>query len=139
MKVSYRQSALDDVIRQFRYYLVECDLPEVAIRFRESVRRTIAFFAATSSGWRALWRRPGAIPRIAPSWPVTGFEALRIFYLRTTRFSRLSVFCTASVISSAFWNASAIHRKAFRAILRKGGTADLGFLLIHSDRRLQSF
>lgn len=41
MKVSYRQAANDDVVRQFRYYLVTLDLPEVALRFREAVRSAV--------------------------------------------------------------------------------------------------
>lgn len=40
MKVSYRDAANDDVVRQFRHYLVSLDVPEVAIRFRDAVRRT---------------------------------------------------------------------------------------------------
>ena len=80
MKALYRQVARDDAIRQFRYYLVERDLPEVAIRFRDAVRDTIEF----------LRQRPlvGARYRLGHSkfhnlrsWPVAGFEAIRIFYL----------------------------------------------------------
>ena len=41
MKVLYRQTASDDVVRQFRYYLISADAPEIAIRFREAVRHTI--------------------------------------------------------------------------------------------------
>ena len=80
MKVSYRQTASDDVVRQFRYYLVTLDRPEVAVRFRESVRRTI----------EELRRHPLVGSRCGlsnpqfeelRSWPVTGFEATRIYYL----------------------------------------------------------
>jgi plasmid stabilization system protein ParE len=41
VRVSYRQAASDDVVRQFRYYLVSQNLPEVAVVFRDAVRRTI--------------------------------------------------------------------------------------------------
>jgi len=41
VKVSYRHAASDDVVRQFRYYLVTLNLAEVAVRFRDSVRRTV--------------------------------------------------------------------------------------------------
>ena len=80
MKVSYRQAAADDVVRQFRYYLVTLNLPEVAIRFLDSVRRTL----------QELLRHPLIGPRYHSnnpeiqnlrSWPVTGFEATRIYYL----------------------------------------------------------
>jgi plasmid stabilization system protein ParE len=40
VKITYRQAARDDVTRQFRYYLVTLDLAEVAIRFKEAVRKT---------------------------------------------------------------------------------------------------
>jgi plasmid stabilization system protein ParE len=41
VKVSYRHAASDDVVRQFRYYLVTLNLPGVAVRFLDSVRRTV--------------------------------------------------------------------------------------------------
>lgn len=56
MKVSYRQAADDDVIRQFRYYLVTLNLPEIAVRFRDSVRRTIEPCADV----------PGLVPIVVP-------------------------------------------------------------------------
>lgn len=80
MKVFYRQVAKDDVIRQFRYYLITLNLPEIALRFRDSVRRTV----------QELRRYPhvGSIypsnnPRLQSlrSWPVMGFESIRIYYL----------------------------------------------------------
>jgi hypothetical protein len=40
VKVSYRQAASDDLIRQFRYYLTVVEVPEIAIRFRDAVRQT---------------------------------------------------------------------------------------------------
>jgi plasmid stabilization system protein ParE len=79
VKITYRQASRDDVTRQFRYYLVKLNLPEVAIRFKESVRKS----AKAISGQ----------PRIAPpyrlrnprlrhlrSWPVAGFEAIRLYF-----------------------------------------------------------
>jgi plasmid stabilization system protein ParE len=80
VKVLYRQTASDDVIRQFRYYLVTESLPEVAIRFRDAVRRTV----------ESLHQHPLVGPRYQSnnphlqslrSWPVAGFEAIRIYYL----------------------------------------------------------
>jgi hypothetical protein len=41
LKASYRQAAADDLIRQFRYYLITLDLPEVALRFRDAVKLTV--------------------------------------------------------------------------------------------------
>jgi toxin ParE1/3/4 len=80
VKVFYRQTASDDVIRQFRYYLVTENLPEVAVRFRDAIRHTI----------ESLRQHPliGARYHLSTpqlhnlrSWPVAGFEAIRIYYL----------------------------------------------------------
>jgi plasmid stabilization system protein ParE len=80
VKVSYRQTARDDLVREFRYYLTVVDLPEVAIRFREALKQTI----------ESLRLHPLVGPRYSSasarlqslrSWPVAGFEAVRIYYL----------------------------------------------------------
>ena len=79
MKVLYRQTASDDIVRQFRYYLLTAEAPEVALRFREAVRHTI----------QSLGQNPHVGPRCSSSnprlqnlrsWPVAGFEAIRIYY-----------------------------------------------------------
>ena len=81
MRVSYRQAASDDIVRQFRYYLVTLDLPDVAVRFRTAVRQTV----------QLLQQRPMVGPRYRSgnprlqtlrTWAVVGFEAIRIYYLR---------------------------------------------------------
>jgi plasmid stabilization system protein ParE len=41
VKVRYRQTASDDIVHQFRYYLLTAEAPEIALRFRDAVRRTI--------------------------------------------------------------------------------------------------
>jgi toxin ParE1/3/4 len=80
VKVLYRQTASDDIVRQFRYYLLTAKAPEIALRFREAVRRTI----------QSLRLHPLVGPRYTSSnpqlqnlrsWPVAGFEAIRIYYL----------------------------------------------------------
>jgi toxin ParE1/3/4 len=80
VKVSYRQAASDDLIRQFRYYLTVVEVPEIAIRFRDAARQTI----------KSLRQNPLVGPRYFPgnpqlqnlrSWPVVGFEAIRVYYL----------------------------------------------------------
>jgi len=84
VKVLYRQTASDDIVRQFRfpllrYYLLNADAPEIAIRFRDAVKRTI----------QSLSQNPPVGPRYSSinpqlqnlrSWPVSGFEAIRIYY-----------------------------------------------------------
>jgi len=80
VKVLYRQTASDDIVRQFRYYLLTAEAPEIALRFREAVKRTI----------QSLGQNPHVGPRYSSgnprlrnlrSWPVVGFEAIRIYYL----------------------------------------------------------
>jgi plasmid stabilization system protein ParE len=80
VKVLDGQAARDDIVRQFRYCLLAADVPEVAIRFRESVRRTV----------QSLRDHPQVGPRYSSdnsrlqnlrTWPVAGFEAIRIYYL----------------------------------------------------------
>ena len=80
MKVSYRQASRDDVTRQVRHYLVTLDLPEVAIRFKEAVKKSA----------KAISEQPGAAPSFRlrnprlqnlRSWPVAGFEAIRFYFL----------------------------------------------------------
>jgi toxin ParE1/3/4 len=75
-----RSAASDDIIRQFRHYLVDQDRPQVATRFLEAVQRTI----------NDIIRMPnGGTPKILSnevlaglrSWPVQEFEDLRIYYL----------------------------------------------------------
>jgi plasmid stabilization system protein ParE len=79
VKVLYRQTASDDIVRQFRYYLLTAEAPEIALRFRKAVRRTI----------QSLGQNPHVGPRYSSgnprlrnlrSWPVAGFEAIRIYY-----------------------------------------------------------
>ncbi len=79
VKVLYRQAASGDVVRQFRYYLIDQNLPQIALRFRDALRQTVD----------SLRKHPlvGARYRSNPklqnlrSWPVAGFEAVRIYYL----------------------------------------------------------
>src|SRR5262249_30464622 len=59
--------------------LLSADAPEIAVRFREAVKRTI----------QSLSQNPHVGPRYSSnnpriqnlrSWPVAGFEAIRIYY-----------------------------------------------------------
>ena len=79
MKVLYRQTASDDIVRQFRYYLLTADAPEVAVPFREALKRTIQSLAQNP---HVGPKHSSSNPRIQNlrSWPVTGFEAIRIYY-----------------------------------------------------------
>jgi toxin ParE1/3/4 len=78
--VSYRQAASDDVVRQFRYYLVAVNVPEVAIRFREAVRNTVQSLRQHPLVGA---RHPSTNRHLQNlrSWPVVRFESIRIYYL----------------------------------------------------------
>lgn len=79
MKVLYRQAATDDIVRQFRYYLVEQNRLDIAVRFREAVRNTVNTLRAHPLvGARYRSRKPEF--RSLRSWPVAGFEAIQIYY-----------------------------------------------------------
>ena len=79
MKVLYRQTASDDIVRQFRYSLLTAEAPEIALRFREAVRRTIQSLGQNP---QVGPRYSSANPRLRDlrSWPVVGFEVIRIYY-----------------------------------------------------------
>jgi plasmid stabilization system protein ParE len=76
VKIEIFPRAEADIIRQFRYYPVDQDRPAVAFRFRKAVIESVeqlkshprmgTLFRGSTSGLR--------------SWPVKGFEAIRIYY-----------------------------------------------------------
>jgi len=79
VKIFYRQAAHDDVVRQFRYYLVDQNLPKVAARFKDAVRATVESLCRYPLiGARYRSRNPQL--SALRSWPVAGFERIRIFY-----------------------------------------------------------
>jgi plasmid stabilization system protein ParE len=75
-----RTAAREDILRQFRYYVVEKQIPQVAQRFLDEVEAAVD----------TLCRAPGiGTPkrlynlRLAglKSWPVPGFPSVRIYYI----------------------------------------------------------
>ncbi len=75
-----RPRARDDVIRQFRWYLVEQQAPDAAFRFLDAVEDSV----------EQLRRMPeiGAPKALSNAvltglrvWPVNGFEEIRVFYI----------------------------------------------------------
>ena len=79
MKVFYRQAARDDLIRQFRYYLLTLDRADVAVRFRDAVRLSVTLLRQRpqiGAHYRTKHQKLGKVR----SWPVQGFEAIRIYY-----------------------------------------------------------
>jgi toxin ParE1/3/4 len=77
VKIEVFPRAEADIIRQFRYYLVDRDTPLIAFRFREAVIESIE---QLKSHPRMGTLFQGSISGLR-SWPVKGFEAIRIYYL----------------------------------------------------------
>jgi plasmid stabilization system protein ParE len=80
VKVLYRQAAGDDVVRQFRYYLVDQNLPEIALRFRDAVQHTVNSLREHPLVGARYGSNKTELQNLR-SWPVAGFEAIRIYYL----------------------------------------------------------
>ena len=79
MKHIIRQAAKDDIIRQFRYYLLE-DALEAATRFLDAVDESIeAICQMPHIGAPKPLKNP--ILAGLRSWAVTGFEDILIFYV----------------------------------------------------------
>jgi plasmid stabilization system protein ParE len=101
VKVLYRQAASDDVIRQFSYYLVDQNLPEVAFRFRDAVRNTIESLRAHPLiGARYGSMKPEFKTCDPGQWQVSRPSGSTI--LRMPMQFTSSEFCTASAMGSAF-------------------------------------
>jgi toxin ParE1/3/4 len=80
LKAIILPAARDDILRQYRYYLVEQDKPEVAERFLSAAWRTIEGIIRMPQGG-APKRLSREALRGLRSWPVKGFEDLRVYYL----------------------------------------------------------
>ena len=79
MKHIVRQSAKDDIIRQFRYYLLE-DASETADRFVDAVDESIEVICRMPQiGAPKLLKNP--MLSGLRSWAVRGFEDILIFYV----------------------------------------------------------
>lgn len=76
MKVKISPQAETDITRQFRYYLVDTEAPLVALRYREAVMETVNRLPDNPNVGKPI---EGSIPGLR-SWPVKGFEAIRIYY-----------------------------------------------------------
>jgi plasmid stabilization system protein ParE len=67
VKHTIRPTARDDIIREFRYYLVDQDRPEVAKRFVEAVEKNYRQDPAHAARWRTetsfqrIARRPALV------------------------------------------------------------------------------
>jgi plasmid stabilization system protein ParE len=97
VKVFYRQTASDDVVRQFRYYLVDENLPEVAVRFSDAIRHTVELLCQHP----LVGARNHLSTRNFTIYAHGRLQDLRPFgfiILRIVMLSTLFAFCTESVI-----------------------------------------
>ncbi|MBK9170791.1 MAG: type II toxin-antitoxin system RelE/ParE family toxin [Bryobacterales bacterium] len=78
MKHCIRPSARDDILRQYRYYLLE-DALDAATRFLEAVDNSISLCKMPEMGAPRAFKNP--ILAGLRSWPVKDFEDMRIYYV----------------------------------------------------------
>jgi toxin ParE1/3/4 len=80
MKTIIRPLAREDILRQYRYHLVEEVQPEVADRFLLAVQNSIEHVAKHLGVGAPVELQN---PKLAGlrSWRVTGFPAIRVYYL----------------------------------------------------------
>ncbi len=77
MRIEIYPRAKDDIIRQFRYYLVDQAAPSMAFSFRESVIESVGQLKVHPRMGSMI---SGSIPGLR-SWHVKGFEQIRIYYV----------------------------------------------------------
>lgn len=80
MKHVIQTAARRDIIRRFRRYLVDENVPEVALRFLDAVEESVnQVLAMPEAGTPKLLENPTLAG--LRSWRVAGFEDVRIYYL----------------------------------------------------------
>jgi toxin ParE1/3/4 len=80
VKRTVRPAARDDIVRQFRYYLVDQDNPDLANRFLEAVDSTIGKILRTPNAGAPKHLFNEALAHLR-SWPVEDFGEIRVYYL----------------------------------------------------------
>ena len=72
MNLIIRPQARDDIIRRFRWYLVERDAPDAALRFVEAVEKCMATLVTMPEMGAPNPLKNPALSGLR-SWPVKGF------------------------------------------------------------------
>ena len=80
MKAVIRPRAQDDVLRQFRWYLVEQDAPDAAFRFVEAVETSVEQLARMPNMGTPRELRNSALKGLR-FWRVKDFDEFLIFYV----------------------------------------------------------
>jgi plasmid stabilization system protein ParE len=79
LKITFSQTSRDDLTRQFRYYLLVLDRPDLANSFKGAVRKTVALLKE----WphiAPVYQSQKASRHEIRSWPVAGFEVIRVYF-----------------------------------------------------------
>jgi toxin ParE1/3/4 len=80
VKALVRSPARDDILRQFRYYLLDREAPETAARFLAAVEASVEqLLTNPEMGAPRHLKNPNLAGLRA--WPVLGFENSRVYYL----------------------------------------------------------
>ena len=80
MKHTIRPAASDDILRQFRYYLVNQDRPEVANRFVKAMDKAVEKILRTPNAGAPKQLSNPSLAGLR-SWLVEEFEDIRVYYL----------------------------------------------------------
>lgn len=80
MNCVIRPRARDDIIRQFRWYLVEQDTSDAAFRFVDAVEDSVAQLVSMPTMGAPRELRNPALKGLRV-WPVKDFDAFLIFYV----------------------------------------------------------
>ena len=80
MKAVIRGRAQDDILRQFRWYLVERDAPEAAFRFMEAVEASVEQLLSMPYIGAPRELRNLSLDGLR-FWPVKDFDEFLIFYV----------------------------------------------------------
>lgn len=79
MTVVFREAAKNDLVRQYRYYLVDLNVPDVAGRFKEAVRKSAKEIREHPRVGQSVALQSAQVSGLR-SWPVMGFGAWRLYY-----------------------------------------------------------
>ena len=75
-----RPRTRDDIIRQYRWYLVEKDAPDAAFRSPDAVEESVEQLLRIPGMGASKLLKNHALAGLRV-WPIEGFEDMRIFYL----------------------------------------------------------
>ena len=80
MRLVIRPAAREDILRQYRYYLIDKDAEAAAERFLGAAQSAIGYvFRRPGVGSPRSFRNPAL--KGLRSWPVKGFAVIRIYYM----------------------------------------------------------